>query len=533
MKNKTQKFSFAKNISIKKRGILTIIFAVVFVAVIVLANVLSTSIAQKINTTLDVTTDKSNSLTVENIDFIKNVKYDVEIIVCATREGYTGTEMVNYASSVYYVQENATPDNYFNQTVTLLETYPKYNDKISVKYIDPQSPEFKGLESDNEIDITYGDILVRCTRPDKDNKTKTFESIVTFDELYELYDASSGTGTSMYGYSTYTITASNVETEISSSIFTVSASEYSRILLLSTHSTKDAELALTSALANYNFEVMDMENGVLNADTLKDIDTVLLVSPVSDLSAKELEVLDTFLDNDGKRGKNFVVFGSTSSPATPNLNEFLEEWGIKVNDGMAYDTNPGYRLSDKVSMMLFNKGDDLTKSVNASEMLYYCSDNLALELAYETKGSRTTHRLMTTSPYAVVAPKGVTGYTESSKDVMSEMPVAVVTEDTTMNENHDEVSSYVACFASSDFIASEWEQFSDNGNMEFAISVFNIINGRDSASMYFLPKITGVYSMTTPLSDIAYWFIEAIFMVAMPVLLLIGGVVVWFLRRNR
>ncbi len=519
-----------KNPKIMKRSIFTVVFAVVLIGVIIAVNIFSTTLAQKAPTTIDVTTDESNSLTTQNIDFIKGVDVPVEIVVCATREGYTGSEMTNYAYSVYYVQENATPDNYFNQTITLIESYTKYNDKITVKYVDPQQPEFKELESGYEVDIAYGDILVRCTRPDEKGKESTFESVITFEDIYELYDPSSGTG-AMYGSSTYTITASNIESEVSSAIFTVAASGQKRVALLSTHSTKDAEIAFTSALESYNFVVESLDS-VVTAEALEKVDTVLLVSPVSDLSEKELEVLESFL-MDENRGKNFMVFGSCSSPATPNLNEFLEEWGIKVQDGMAYDTNPGYRLSDGQSMMLFNKKDDLTQSVNASELSYYCGDNVAISQAYTENGRRTSHILMSTSAYAVKAPKGVSGYTASSNDVMGEMPVIMVTEDTTMNANYDEISSHVAYFAGVDFINEAWEQFGDNGNMEFAIAVANIINGRAAASMYFLPKITGIHTMSTPLSDGQYTAIYIISIFVLPALLLIGGVVVWIRRRNR
>ncbi len=523
-----------KNPKIMKRSIFTVIFAVVLVAVIIAANIFATTLAQKAPTTIDLTTDESNSLTPENIDFIKSIDKPVEIVICATREGYTGSEMTNYVYSVYYVQENATPDNYFNQTVTLLESYPKYNENIKITYVDPQSPKFKELESDYEVDIAYGDIIVRCTRPDENGKETTFESVITFDDIYELYDASQGQSAMYGGYSTYTITASNIESEVSSAVFTVAASGKKKVAILTKHSTADSYLTFTTALEGYNFEFLELD-GVINEDTLKDIDTVLLAAPVSDISAKELEVLDKFLDNDGKRNKNFMVFGSTASPNTPNLNEFLEEWGIKVEDGMAYDTNSGYRLSDGNSMLLFNKKDDLTKSVNASELSYYCGDNVAISSAYtdEKNGTRTAHILMTTSAYAVKAPKGVSGYTASSNDDMGEMPVIMVTEDTTYDDNYNEISSNVAYFASVDFINEAWEQFGDNGNMDFAVAVANIINGRAAASMYFLPKITGVHTMSTPLSDAQYTAVYIISMFVIPALLLIGGVVVWFRRRNR
>ena len=521
-----------KNSNIKKRSIYTIVFAVVFIAAIIFVNVFAVSLAQKLPTTLDLTTESSNTLTGENIDYIKSVDLPIEIIVCATREGYTGSEMVNYAYSVYSVNENDTKDNYFNITINLLESYAKYNDKISVSYIDPQTPEFRNLESEYDVEIAYGDIIVRCTRPDENKKDKKFETVITFNDIYELYDAASASGGAMYGYSSYTITATNIETNLSSAIYTVASSDKKKVGLLSAHSTKDADVAFTTALAEYNYELLDID-GIINADSIKDMDTLLLVAPKTDLTAAELTAIDKFLDNDGKKGKNFLVFASTVSPATPNLNEFLEEWGIRVKNGMAYDTNAGYRLGDGVSMMLFNKGNKLTSGINSAEKLYYCGDIVSTEVAYETAGTRTTNLLMTTSSYAVTAPKGSNGYTPSSEDVKGEMPLAIATKDVAYDSNYDEVTSYVGFFASTDFINEAWEQFGDNGNMDFAISVTNVLSGRDISSMYFLPKITDLTNLDSAFTDAEYTAVYIIFIVVIPALFLIGGGLVWFRRRNR
>lgn len=513
-----------KNKNAVKRSTFMLIFILVLIGALVLVNVLSSVIAQRLPTTVDVTADASNSLTEENIEFIRGIEDPVEIIVCATREGYTGSEMINYAYNTYYVQENSTPYNYFNQTVTLIENYPKYNSKIKVSYIDIQSPKFDELESGSDVSLSYGNILVRCTR-EVDGKQTTNTSVITFEDIYDLYDSSGGYAS--YGMGYYTITSSNIESELSGAIYTVASSEKKKIALLTGHSADGADDALVKSLESYNFEFTEID-GKVNAATLEDVDIVLMVSPVSDLAADELKLLDTFLDNDGKRGKSFLVFGSTSAPATPNLDQFMEEWGIVVEDGMAYETSSKYRNQDTI--MLFNKEDDLTKNVNSSELLYLAAGNVALSRGYETKDSRTTHVLMTTSPYAVIAPKGTAeGYTPPSSQKASEMPVVIVTEDTSYDENYTDVTSYVGYFASADFVSSAWSQYSDVGNSEYALTVVNAVSGRDN--MYFLPKITGTVAMTV--SDAQKTAVKIVTLYVLPLVVLIGGVFVWIWRKNR
>lgn len=527
------KSSKPKNKNFLRRSTYVVITSVILAAILILVNVISTVIAQRLPTTIDTSADNSNTLTKENIDFIKKINNNVEIIVCATREGYTGSEMVNYAYNNYYVQENNTPYNYFNQTVTLIENYPKYNSKIKISFVDTQSPNFNVLESDTKTNISYGDIVVRCTR-EVDGSQKTNTTVVTFDDIYELTDSSGGYASMGMGY--YSITSSNIESSLSSAIYTVAASEKRTIAVIKDKSGKDSYTSLTDQLKGYNYNITEIE-GLVTSEKLKDVDTVLMVSPVSDLTGDELKALDSFLYNDGKRNKSFFTFGSISAPATPNLNQFMEEWGIGVKDGIAYETNDNNKASTPDSpnaIYLSEKEDDLTKSIKNANNLYLAQNNIALNRLFETKDKRTTHVLMTTSANAVIAPKGTaSGYTPPSDENTEEIPVIMVTADTTYDSNYNDVSSYVGYFASSDFISSSWLNYKQAGvgNMEYTITVINSTCGRDNSLMYFLPKITGTTAMTV--TDAQKTAVRIVTLYVLPIVVLLGGVLIWIRRRNR
>ena len=511
-----------KNVNFAKRSTFMILSGAILLAVLILVNVVSAVIANKLPTTLDVTTDNSNSLTQENINFIKGITSDVTVTVCAPRESYTGADMVNYAYNTYYVQENNTPYNYFNQTVTMVESYNKYNSHIKVRYVDPQSPDFDALESGSNTQISYGDIIVSASR-----NGENLSTVITFKDIYELYDASNGGAA--YGYGYYTISASNIESKLSGAIYTVASSNKAKVALLTGHGSKEDAATLTAALGEYNYEITEI-SGKITADALKDVNVVLLVKPTSDLDGNELKIMDTFLNNDGKKGKSFLVFGSTASPATPNLNEFMEEWGIGVQDAMAYETDSKYRFDD--SIMLVNNEDDLTKGVNDSKLYYYCAKNLALQQLFEEKDTRTSHILMKTNETAVLAPKGTSGgYTPPSSEKKQAIPVIMLTADVAYNNNYDEQTSYVGCFGSSDFIASSWSNYNDVGNLDFAINVVNISSGRNGSSMYFLPKTTGAY--TVSLTDSQHNTVTAITLYIVPIAMLVAGISVWIYRKAK
>ena len=519
---KAKKGKKLKNVNFAKRSTFMILSGAILLAVLILVNVVSAVIANKLPTTLDVTTDNSNSLTQENINFIKSITSDVTVTVCAPRDSYTGADMINYAYNTYYVQENNTPYNYFNQTVTMVESYNKYNSHIKVRYVDPQSPDFDALESGSNTQISYGDIIVSANR-----NGEKLSTVITFKDVYELYDASNGGAA--YGYGYYTISASNIESKLSGAIYTVASSNKAKVALLTGHGSKEDAATLTAALGEYNYEITEI-SGKITADALKDVNLVLLVKPTSDLDGTELKLMDTFLNNDGKKGKSFLVFGSTASPATPNLNEFMEEWGIGVQDAMAYETDSKYRFDD--SIMLVNNEDDLTKGVNDSKLYYYCAKNLALQQLFEEKDTRTSHILMKTNETAVLAPKGTSGgYTPPSSEKKQAIPVIMLTADVAYNNNYDEQTSYVGYFGSSDFIASSWSNYNDVGNLDFAINVVNISSGRNGSSMYFLPKTTGAY--TVSLTDSQHNTVTAITLYIVPIAMLVAGISVWIYRKAK
>ena len=131
-----------------------------------------------------------------------------------------------------------------------------------------------------------------------------------------------------------------------------------------------------------------------------------------------------------------------------------------------------------------------------------------------------------------MAPKGTkSGYTPPSSAKEAEIPTVMVTEDTTYDDDYDEVTSYVGYFASADFVSDAWYDYGSVGNREYAVTVVNAISGRDSSNMYFLPKITGTTSMTV--SDSQQTAVRVVCMIVLPLVVLIGGILIWILRRVR
>ena len=63
-------------------------------------------------------TEKENSMSADNIKYLKDLDKEVNITVCAEKDGYTGGYMGYYAKILYGVSSDAS--KYFEQTLKLL-----------------------------------------------------------------------------------------------------------------------------------------------------------------------------------------------------------------------------------------------------------------------------------------------------------------------------------------------------------------------------------------------------------------------------
>ena len=106
-KENTQKKSRLRSALIFKHGAYnTALIAIVLVAIIAV-NVLVTALCQRFPLQLDLTLSAENTLSEDNVKYLKeNVKRDVNIIMCATEDGYVGGYMEWYAGSLYNAQDN-------------------------------------------------------------------------------------------------------------------------------------------------------------------------------------------------------------------------------------------------------------------------------------------------------------------------------------------------------------------------------------------------------------------------------------------
>lgn len=519
------------NKSRMKYGTYALGITAIVIAAAVAVNVLFGILASRVNLNIDLSLEGENTLTEDNIAFLESLETEVTLTVCATAEDYTGGYLDYYTANQVYSATDSTGE-YYAQTIRFLELYQLYSDKIKVEFVDPQTPEFATVMQEySSTSLNYGDIIVEAvhTVDGEENKRST---IVGFDDLYYLADDS---GYASMGYDYYYVSGNYFETAVSSAIKKVSATETIKVGVVSTHCNTSAAEYYTGVLGLNNFEMMDISGAVI--ETVSDeLSMLIIAAPTEDFAISELEAIDTWLYNNGQRGRGLLFFASISSPSLPNLYSYLEEWGISVGSGVLFDTNSQSHMSGDPMTMLFvptTDSNDTVDAVNGSSSSYIIGSAVPLSVAFENNGTRNTFVPMSTySDIVVAAPVGTAAdWTPPSDYTTAQYPGMIVSCD---DEYVDNVlkQSYVVAFASESVVSADLASYSSIGNMDAAVNTANLVSGVEDSGFSFYMKTIDTESYYDQVTQSGADAITIIFQWGIPLLLVVWGIVV-FVRRSR
>ncbi|MBQ8549824.1 MAG: GldG family protein [Clostridia bacterium] len=516
-----------KNQFLLKHGAYNAALIAIVLAIIVGVNVLATVLAERFPTDIDLSVTKANSISEENAEYIEGIDKKINIVVCATESGYVGNVMATYAQEVYQTQADT---DFFKQTQLLLDQYHRYNNKITIEYVDPDTAAFSKVSAIvPDTSLYYGDILVYCTFKNAEGKEITNARVISFTDMYTLEDPN---GYAAYG-GFYNIASSNLETALTSAIYSATSEKSNTLALLSGHSKEGAFATMLSTLELNNYEVVEVKDAILK-EIPKEADIIALVAPQKDLAASEIEVIEKFLENGGEKGKNLLVFCDGTKTGFPNLYAFLAEWGAELQDGkIVYETDDAYQnYFGPTTAFLTNKKTDYTATINGDNSMYVASNITPMQAAYTTFGNRVANVLFTTADTSVAAPMAeIANWTPSSTDKKESFAFAIYTHDTVYEADLGAKSSGVYVCASANFLSADWKQFNDVGNVNSVLAVINEACGRDASDIFFDQKIVENHAFSPP-SLSAVKFVRVLFVFVLPILIMGAGIFVW-LRRSR
>ncbi len=537
-KNDSSKPQKLRNKGAWKHGGYALAITAVIIAVAVAVNILFAVLAERVNLDMDISLSGNNTLSEENVEFVKNLEDKVNITICFTEEDFaTGTE---YVAQTYHQATDQTGStngvySYYEQTLTLLELYDVYSDNITLKYVDPYDPSFSDITK-KYANVQMGDIIVESVKL-VGGEESTRSEILKFDDVYYLTE--DDTYASYLGYSSYIVSGNNLETALTSAIFKVTSDETQKVLVLEHHCKEDNLTDYAAYLEQNNFDVEFFSDAVLN-NLDEDVDMLIIAEPTEDFASEELDVIDEWLYNGGLRGKGLMYFASPSSPDMPNLFAYLEEWGIAFDEGILYETSANYQVFGEATTNIFipaenESTDEVTKTfkdlLEGAEVI--AGGNVPILQVFEEEGLRTTTPVaVTPADTVVVQPLDANSdwTPDGSYDQNQHIGILMATE----ADYTDNVlcTSYIAVFSSRDFVDPYWFSTGYDVNADAIINTARVISGASEDSITFsMRKMEDVTFIDYVTAD-AITVMTIIFQWAIPILLIAVGVVI-FVRRSR
>lgn len=478
---RAKKQSFFKRRSFRY-GSLSVVFTIIFIAVILGANWLLTVLAAKYPMSLDLTSEQTYKLSDSTLSYLKNLKDDVEIDVIASDASFKSSYPYPYQS---------------------LQEYVQHSSHIKLTFVDAdKNPQF--LSQYSSLSLAAGDVLVKSGNQTR--KVSSSDLVVT--------------NTDSTTYQT-TVTGNNTEQSIDSAIEYVLSTQHPEIVFTEGHNEQDSS-SLQSLLKtkNYSVKTQSIATGAIDSSATM----IAIVDPQVDFSTAELQKLDSFLTNNYNFGRNLMVFFDPRQPSLPNLESYLQGWGVSVGNGLVYDQN-GYALNIPATQDL----DSTVFSGITTSISTALPNSRPLTLLFDTRDNRTTQSIMKSpSTSKLWNPKSISAestITPSSSDKAGPFTVMALAYKTgTSNQK-----SNVLVSGSYDFLDSSVLSTTSVNNANDIVTAVNYIAGVKS-SFNIAAKSTTTHTISVTLPQITIFF--TLLVIVAPLLCLVAALVVFLRRRH-
>lgn len=512
-----------KNEALLRRGGYSLAITAIVLAGVIVFNWLVASLGDRFNLEFDMTADKKNSISEENVEYIKNLDADVNITICGNEDEYA-EYMTYYAQNYYGVTISSSSETeYFSQTVNLIDKYTDFNDRITVKYVDPQSTEFTAITTTySAYKLAYGDMLVTSNAGGKERI-----KVLSFDDIYVI----SSSGSNSY-YQSYTLAANKLESALTSAIAYVTSADSKKVAVLSGHSQNNYTDAYAELLDANNYDITNISDKLITTIS-SEYDAIIISAPSIDFIGSELDVISNFLENDGKKGKGLIFFADATCPALPNFYAFLKQWGIEISEGILFETDPNYQSPDQPSTMIIQpatvEDEDILENLNIAVANY----TVPMKVCEDSSLQITATALMQTFESAVVAPIGASKtwaeYTDADK---KQFDCVIQSVDSDFDSENNAITSYIMAFASVEFVQSEWASYEALSNQDIVMACTDRAAHVGDTSMTFTSKVITNESFATKVNASNTKLVAVVFMLIIPVVIIAAGIVVFVRRRN-
>ncbi|MBQ9980498.1 MAG: GldG family protein [Oscillospiraceae bacterium] len=456
-----------------RMGVMSAGAVAIVVAVVILLNILINHLPSNIRE-IDLTGSRLYEVTDVSRDYLENLGYDIELTVVA---------------------EEGTIDE---RIIKFLDSYLAVSNKVTMTQVDPiKNPTVL----DTYPDVASNSVVVSCPQTGK-STVVPFAGVSGSLILYE-FDATT---------QSYYETTFDAEGQITSAIDYCVSGETRNVYLLSGHNEAAFHAGISDLMVKSNVTVESI-NLLTSGGVPEDADMLIIYQPKADLATDELKMLRDYM----QQGGQVMLF--IDNDTMPNFTSLLTEYGLRLEPGYIAETENGKYYQDYY--YIFCGADVEHPSLPAS----VADDDYLIMTAYARGMTRIDPARATIKVDSFLF-SGANGHlvTETGTLDGSYLIAATSTETAESGEVLGKLTVYSCPYIISSNII---DNFANLDNQELVLT--SVICDFEGVSGINVPPKDLEFGYNT-ISN--YGFIAILFVALIPIVLLIGGLLLWTKRRK-
>lgn len=456
---------------------------VVMCAICVVVNLVLTALPAKY-TSIDCSATKLYSLTGDTKDRVSKLDEDI---------------------TIYVLNSKKSKDAKIDETIN---RYKDFSSHIKVKYVDPAtSPKF--YQDYTDTTPTTNSLII---------ESKNRSKVIDYNDIYE-YDSSSY----YYGYqSQSSITGYDAEGQITSAIeyVTMDADELPVIYQITGHNETEIGSNFQSVVSKANANLKSLE--LFNEEKVpEDATAIIINSPTVDFNEEDAQKVIDYLNGGGKA---MIVGCYAYNDELTNFNKILAAYNVSFKTGVVAENDSSKYYQNPLYLLPTVETTDYTS--DATDGYVFLAGSCAISYPEDTDDVTYT-KLLSTSDSAVLKKDWKNITTSKAEDADENGPFT-----TGLAVNDSSTGASIVVFGTPYVVDDSYDNAVSGNNADMFKDVISSMTGNVELASSVIPVKDYTLSNIT-INTLQAVITGLIIMVAVPILLIIIGIVVWAMRRKK
>lgn len=456
---------------------------VVMCAICVVVNLVLTALPAKY-TSIDCSATKLYSLTGDTKDRVSKLDEDI---------------------TIYVLNSKKSKDAKIDETINRYKDLSSY---IKVKYVDPAtSPKF--YQDYTDTTPTTNSLII---------ESKNRSKVIDYNDIYE-YDSSSY----YYGYqSQSSITGYDAEGQITSAIeyVTMDADELPVIYQITGHNETEIGSNFQSVVSKANANLKSLE--LFNEEKVPDDATAIIInSPTVDFNEEDAQKVIDYLNSGGKA---LIIGCYAYNDELTNFNKILAAYNVSFKTGVVAENDSSKYYQNPLYLLPTVETTDYTS--DATDGYVFLAGSCAINYPEDTDDVTYT-KLLSTSDSAVLKKDWKNITTSKAEDADENGPFT-----TGLAVNDSSTGASIVVFGTPYVVDDSYDNAVSGNNADMFKDVITSMTGNVELASSVIPVKDYTLSNIT-INTLQAVITGLIIMVAVPILLIIIGIVVWAMRRKK